>query len=101
MISIALTDDLERLVRRLVENGQYPNEEAVVEEAVRCFMIRGPVEEWWQASAPAEIPEGRAPGPFLEDEMVLPPIELPRIGQEVVCSSIQQATRQPDRFPGE
>ena len=41
MMNIALTDDLQRLLRKKVENGQFPNEEAVVEEALRLFLDRG------------------------------------------------------------
>ena len=42
MMNIALTDDLQRLLKRKVENGQFPNEEAVVEEALRLFLIEEP-----------------------------------------------------------
>ncbi|MFI5387379.1 MAG: type II toxin-antitoxin system ParD family antitoxin [Fimbriimonadales bacterium] len=42
MMNIALTDDLQRLLRKKVENGQFPNEEAVVEEALRLFLIEDP-----------------------------------------------------------
>ena len=42
MMNIALTDDLQRLLRKKVENGQFPNEEAVVEEALRLFLIEEP-----------------------------------------------------------
>ena len=42
MMNIALTDDLRQLLRKKVENGQFPNEEAVVEEALRLFLIEEP-----------------------------------------------------------
>ena len=42
MMNIALTDDLQRRLRKKVENGQFPNEEAVVEEALRLFLIEEP-----------------------------------------------------------
>jgi len=42
MMNIALTDELERLLKKKVENGQFPNEEAVVEEALRLFLIEEP-----------------------------------------------------------
>ncbi|MGO8903129.1 MAG: hypothetical protein ACLQU5_33045 [Isosphaeraceae bacterium] len=42
MINIALTDDLQRLLRKKVENGQFPNEQAVVEQALRLFLIEEP-----------------------------------------------------------
>jgi Arc/MetJ-type ribon-helix-helix transcriptional regulator len=42
MMNIALTDDLQRLLRWKVENGQFPNEQAVVEQALRLFLIEEP-----------------------------------------------------------
>ena len=42
MMNIALTDDLQRLLRKKVENGQFPNEEAVIEQALRLFLIEEP-----------------------------------------------------------
>ena len=39
MMNIAVADDLQRLLRKKVENGQFPNEEAVVEQALRLFLI--------------------------------------------------------------
>jgi len=42
MINITLTDDLQRLLKKKVENGQFPNEQAVVEEALRLFLIEKP-----------------------------------------------------------
>ena len=41
-MNIALTDDLQRLLRKKVEDGQFPNEEAAVEEALRRFLIEEP-----------------------------------------------------------
>ena len=41
-VNIALTDDLQRLVRKKIENGQFPNEQAVVEQALRLFLIKEP-----------------------------------------------------------
>ena len=41
-MNIALTDDLQRLLRKKVENGQFPNEQAVVEQALRLFLIEEP-----------------------------------------------------------
>jgi hypothetical protein len=43
----------------------------------------------------------RAPGPFIEDEMVLPPITLARASSEVTCSRLLDTMRLPDRFPAE
>ena len=42
MMNIALTEDLQRLLRKKVENGQFPNEQAVVEQALRLFLIEEP-----------------------------------------------------------
>jgi Arc/MetJ-type ribon-helix-helix transcriptional regulator len=39
MMNIALADDLQRLLRKKVENGQFPNEQAVVEQALRRFLV--------------------------------------------------------------
>ncbi len=44
MMNIALTDDLQRLLRMKVENGQFPNEEAVVERALRLFLVPEPAQ---------------------------------------------------------
>ncbi len=41
-MNIALTDDLQRRLRKKVESGQFPNEEAVFEEAWRRFLIEEP-----------------------------------------------------------
>jgi hypothetical protein len=42
ILNIALTDDLQRLVRARVENGQFPNEQAVIEGALRVFLVEQP-----------------------------------------------------------
>jgi Arc/MetJ-type ribon-helix-helix transcriptional regulator len=41
-MNIALTDDLQRLLKKKIENGQFPNEEAVVEQALRLFLSEEP-----------------------------------------------------------
>src|SRR3954447_15917593 len=56
MMNIALTDDLQRLLRKKVENGQFPNEEAVVEEALRHFLIEQP-DQWQTPMSPGTQPE--------------------------------------------
>jgi Arc/MetJ-type ribon-helix-helix transcriptional regulator len=40
-MNIALTDDLHQLLPSKVENGQFPNEEAVVKEALKRFLVGG------------------------------------------------------------
>jgi Arc/MetJ-type ribon-helix-helix transcriptional regulator len=100
-MNITLTDDLQRLLRRKVENGQFSSEEAVVEAAVKQFLTEEPNEEHPQTSSVTELPKGRLPGPFLEDESVPAPGDLPRSGQRVACRFLHDSTRQPDIFPGE
>ena len=68
MINIALTDYIQRLLRKKVDNGEFPNEEAVVEEALKCFLIQEPSQGRRQTSSPTEILEERLPGPFIEDQ---------------------------------
>jgi Arc/MetJ-type ribon-helix-helix transcriptional regulator len=99
-MNIALTDDLQQLLRRKVESGQFPDEAAVVREAVRLYLT-GEVQERPQTEADTQGPEQRTPGPFLADDMVLPPVTLPRSGVEGTCPCRDDATRWPDRFPGE
>jgi Arc/MetJ-type ribon-helix-helix transcriptional regulator len=57
MMNIALSDDLERLLTKKVKNGQFPNEEAVVEQALRRFAddgqpILSPIGRPWGFDAP-------------------------------------------------
>ena len=54
MMNIALTDDLHRLLRKKVENGQFPNEQAVVEQALRLFLIEEPDQGQAQMSSATE-----------------------------------------------
>ena len=56
MMNIALTDDLQRLLRKKVENGQFPNEEAVVEQALRRFLTEEP-DQGPPPTSPATEPE--------------------------------------------
>jgi Arc/MetJ-type ribon-helix-helix transcriptional regulator len=100
MMNIALTDDLQRLVRKKVENGQFPDEEAVVREALRTYLMGEPQGRTPTGTAVLHQ-DRRTPGPFIEDETVLPPMTLPRPGSEFACSYRLDATRLPDRFPGE
>src|SRR5262245_22596996 len=55
-MNIALTDDLQRLLRKKVENGQFPNEQAVVEQALRLFLIEEP-DQGQAPMSPATEPE--------------------------------------------
>jgi Arc/MetJ-type ribon-helix-helix transcriptional regulator len=100
-MNIALTNDLQQLLRRKVETGQFPDEEAVVHEALRRYLVPEPPEGRPQPGPAAEAPERRLPGPFLEDETALAPAELPRSGREIACAAPHDARRQPTLFPGE
>ena len=80
-MNIALTDDLKELLRRKVANGQFPDEEAVVKEASRQFLTRATSQGHPLTSHTLELDQERLPGPFLEDETVLAPVDLPRPGQ--------------------
>jgi Arc/MetJ-type ribon-helix-helix transcriptional regulator len=101
MMNIALTDDLQRLLRRKVENGQFPSEDAVIEAALKLFLIEEPNKEPPQTSPVTDLQKGRLPGPFIEDTSIPAPGDLPRSGQNVVCRYLHDVTRQPDIFPGE
>jgi Arc/MetJ-type ribon-helix-helix transcriptional regulator len=59
-MNIAFTNELQQLLRRKVENGQFPNEEAVVREAVRLYLT-GEVQERPQTDTEAQGPERRTP----------------------------------------
>jgi hypothetical protein len=100
-MNIALTDELQRRLRMRVEGGQCPNEEAVIEEALKRFLTEEPARGGVRTSDAIELQDERLPGPFLEDETVAAPVELPRPGQEVARSYLLDVARQPDRFPGE
>ena len=65
MMNIALSDELQRLLRRKVDNGEFPNEEAVVVEALEYFLLQEPPEGRRPTSSPTEIIEERLPGPFI------------------------------------
>jgi hypothetical protein len=100
-MDIALTDDLQRLLRKRVEDGLFASEEAAIETALKVFLIEGPNKEHAQAILVTEPQKGRLPGPFVEDEAVCAPGDLPRSGQHVTCRFLHDVTRQPDIFPGE
>ncbi len=100
-MNIALEDDLRRLLRKKVENGQFPNEEAVVEEALKRFLSEEPFPGTQRASSATIILEERPPGPFIEDQTALAPLDLPRSGREIACSYLHDVTREPTLFPGE
>jgi len=98
---IALSDDLQRLIRRKVESGRFPSQEAVIEKALRLFLIEESADEHRQASLATEVQTERLPGPFIEDQMVVAPGDLPRTGREIDCLYLRDATRDPALFPGD
>ena len=100
-MNVALTDDLERLLRKMVEDGQFPNEEAVVQQALRSFLVEAPAQGSPQKSFATEIQEERLPGPFIVDDTALGAFELPRDGREMTGCTLLEPMRLPDRFPGE
>jgi Arc/MetJ-type ribon-helix-helix transcriptional regulator len=99
-MNITLTDDLQRLLRKQVETGQFPDEETVMHEALKRFLTSELPQGHPQVGSPAEVLEGRSPGPFLEDEAIPAPIELPRPGQDVTGPTLPVVTRQPTLLPG-
>ncbi len=101
MMDIALTDDLQRLLRKRVEDGRFASEEAAIKATLKVFLTEGPDEEHSQANSETEPWEGRLPGPFIADEAVCASGDLPRSGQQVTCRFLHGVTRQPDIFPGE
>ena len=100
-MNVALTDDLEQLLRSKVENGQYPDEESVVREALRRFLIDAPSDRGSRTSGVTAPVEKRQPSPFLDDTMTVAPHDLPRSGREIACDYRSDEKRQPDVFPRE
>ena len=101
MMNIALTDDLQQLLRKRVDNGEFPTEEAVVEEALKSFLNQQPSQEHRATGTLTVLLEERFPGQLLEDVMVLAPLELPRPGPQASRSCLPDTAREPNLFPGE
>jgi Arc/MetJ-type ribon-helix-helix transcriptional regulator len=99
--NIVLPDDLQRVLISKVESGQFPSQEALVEEALRVFLIEKPAQEDPEKDRATEPKPKRLPGPFIEDEADFGPGDIPRAGQKVACRFIRDGKRWPDRFPGE
>lgn len=99
---VTLSDELRLLVISKVESGQFASEAAVVEAALRSYLIEGAAEEIPESSRVASSRPQRAPSPFIEDEWVLGPGDIPRqSGREVECLFLPGKMRQPDLYPGE
>jgi hypothetical protein len=79
MMNIALTDDLQRLLRKKVEDGQFPNEQAVVERALTLFLIEKPDQ--------GQAPMSSATGPETESDEEARPwrgVYAPQFPEEVL-----------------
>jgi Arc/MetJ-type ribon-helix-helix transcriptional regulator len=99
---VVLPDDLQRVLISKVDSGQFPSQEAVVEEALRSFLVEGPARDAPGRDRATEPRPERLPSPFILDEWVFGPGDIPRSGgRRVRCRFLHDTTRWPDRFPGE
>ncbi len=99
---IVLPDDLHRALISKVESGQFPSAGAVVEAALRWFLIEKPAREGPEKDRATEPRPKREPSPFILDEWAFGPGDIPRRpGREVDCIFLRGEKRQPDRYPGE
>jgi hypothetical protein len=73
----------------------------MVEESLRPFLNDETPAATSGSRAASKPVEGRTPGPFIEDRMIVPPIDLPRDSRAIACTFLRNATRQPTLFPGE
>jgi hypothetical protein len=100
--NITLSDEIQRLLRSRVESGQFPSQEALIEAALRSFLIEEPAQEVPGKGQAAEPQPKRVPSPFILDEWVFGPGDIPRRpGREVDCVFLRGEKRRPDRYPGE
>ena len=100
-MNVALTADLERLLRKKVEDGQFPDEEAVVQEALRSFLVK-------DEPRPSTVrpPWGRPltngfQAPSSRMTSILVRSRSPRDLPEAASFARLNPVRWPDRFPGE
>ncbi len=99
---VVLSDDLQRALISKVESGEFPSLEALVEAALRWFLIEKPAREASERDRAAEPRPGRLPSPFILDEWTFGPGDIPRSGgRKVGCRFLHGEKRWPDRFPGE
>jgi Arc/MetJ-type ribon-helix-helix transcriptional regulator len=99
---VVLPDDLQRALISKVESGQFPSQEALVEEALRSFLIERPAREDAEKGRATEPQPERLPSPFILDEWAFGPGDIPRrSGREVDCVFLRGEKRRPDRHPGE
>ncbi len=100
-MNIAFTADVERLLRKKVADGLFPNEEAVIAEALKRFLYEDPYDDGDLVNSTTEILIEREPSPFIQDTATLPPADFPREGLDVSCAYLENSVRQPTLFPGE
>ncbi len=99
---VVLPDDLQRALISKVESGQFPSQGAVIEEALRLFLIEEPAQEASESDRTTEPQPERLPSPFILDEWVFGPGDIPRRpAREVDCVFLRGEKRRPDRYPGE
>jgi hypothetical protein len=99
---VILPDDLQQALISRVERGQFPSPEALIEKALRWFLIERPAQEALETDRTTEPQPGRRPSPFILDEGTFGPGDIPRSGgQKVRCRFLPDEQRWPDRFPGE
>lgn len=98
---LVLPEDLRQLLTSKVESGQYPSKNALIEEALRSFLVERPGQEDQEGIEATRSQSTREPSPFIEDEGVFGPGDIPRTGQKIGCRFLDHPTRWPDRFPGE
>lgn len=93
-MNVTLTHDLEQRLRSKVESGQFVSEEAVVKEALERFLADELPTQTSNSSIEAKAVEERLPGPFIEDDAMLPPTSLPRDSREIGSPELGNGTRE-------
>lgn len=100
--NVVLPDDLQQALISRVESGQFASQEALIEEALRSFLVGKPTRESPQEDRTTEPRLKREPSPFVLDEWAFGSGDIPRRpGREVECVFLRGEKRRPDRYPGE
>lgn len=96
-MNISISADIERLLKKKVEAGTYPSQEAAVEAALARFLA-----DDQEPLGAATRRETRVPGPFLEeDEAAEAAFDSPRLGEVVHRSCVWDEGRPPNPTPSE
>jgi len=66
--NVVLPDDLRQTLISRVESGQFASQEALIEEALRSFLIGKSAQESPEEGRPTEPQPKRLPSPFILDE---------------------------------